>query len=100
MIKESEQQIISFLKGFWLMFPIGTLAHFSPNELELIISGSQKVDVSKLKEAASYQKCSKDDNIIGWFWELIDDMSEDEKSMFIFYLCGSTRLPYEGDSVT
>ena len=54
MNQEIQEQIKAFLKGFRTILPKRFISHLRPAELELIISGSQTIDLVDMKENCTY----------------------------------------------
>jgi Ubiquitin-protein ligase len=88
MITEIEAELQAFLKGFRTLLPIGYLSHFSPGELELMIAGVQKLNLDELKANSIYINCNKESELAKWFWELLEELSDEERSNFLFFISG------------
>lgn len=89
MKKESELQLEYFLRGFRSAIPISWIQIFSPSELELLISGPQIIDVKEMKKYAIYKGMAKDSDVAKWFWEVLEEFSQEEMSQFMYFLTGS-----------
>ena len=86
-----QQQIDAFLKGLYSMIPKKFLKLFKIEELELLISGFQTIDVNKIKEKTTYEGVTyegvygdnqaryESDNTIVWFWEILHEHEEDQE---------------------
>ena len=50
---------------------------FKPEELELLVCGSKKLDFRALEKAARYVDGYKSDSqVIKWFWEIIHELED------------------------
>lgn len=87
----------SFKKGFINCCGGEILNILEPEDLEMLIWGSQILDYSKLKQVANYQDgYTEDSQTIQFFWEAIEELNEDEKKKFLFFLTGWDRAPING----
>ena len=89
MINEIKPQIQAFLKGFRSVIPRAKLEQFSPSELEIMISGPQQIDINDMKANTIYSEISNDHQLIVWFWEILEEFSQEELSSFLFFLTGN-----------
>jgi hypothetical protein len=93
-----ENQFNNFRKGF-IKLAEGTemLNLFREDELDILVSGTEVVDWGALKTTARYiDGYTKESNVIVWFWELFDEMAEEDKKKFLRFSTGTDRLPIEG----
>ena len=68
-----------------------------PEELELIICGTQKLDFVELEKASRYEDgYEKDSTTIRDMWDVIHSFNEEEKKKFLFFLTGCDRAPING----
>lgn len=61
-----------------------------------MIKGVETIDLSELEESARYVGCQKNEQHIGWFWEILRDFSIEEAKNFLFFVTGSDRSPLRG----
>eukprot|EP00927_Polykrikos_kofoidii_P061396 TRINITY_DN56231_c0_g1_i1.p1 TRINITY_DN56231_c0_g1~~TRINITY_DN56231_c0_g1_i1.p1 ORF type:complete len:782 (-),score=165.34 TRINITY_DN56231_c0_g1_i1:203-2548(-) len=70
---------------------------FLPEELELVICGSPELDFHAFETNTTYQDgYSKTSKIVGWFWEVVHSMSEEEKRNLLAFITGCDRAPVGG----
>lgn len=70
---------------------------FRPEELELLVCGSPKLDFDALEKATKYADgYTKNSKIIKWFWEILKEYSTDDKKKFLAFCTGSDRVPIKG----
>ncbi|EGW31103.1 uncharacterized protein SPAPADRAFT_72958 [Spathaspora passalidarum NRRL Y-27907] len=98
-----KRQVRSFHEGFIHVIGGNALSLFSPEEIELLLCGSDDsgIDVDLLKSVTKYSgwKPSEDaqnSNIIKWFWEYMNDMSNKERRKLLGFVTGSDRVPATG----
>ena len=92
-----EKQFTAFKKGFDLCVPSSLLVLFQPEELELLICGSDVFDWQQLRESARYDDgYTEESSIIRWFWECVAEWDEPRKRKLLMFCTGSDRAPIRG----
>ena len=86
----------SFERGFYCVFNRDLSKILSPEELELIICGTQTLDFNELKKVCHYEEYTQDSLTIKYFWEILLDFNEDEKKKFLSFVTGCDRAPIDG----
>ena len=86
----------SFERGFYSVFSRDLSKILSPEELELIICGTQILDFSELKRVCKYEEYKKDSQTIKDFWEVLLTFNEEEKKKFLSFVTGCDRAPIDG----
>lgn len=96
--KMVDRQFRAFRRGFNMVTddsPLSSL--FRPEELELLVCGSQQYDFLELMKSSEYDGgYSSESTIIQQFWELVHDMSDDDKKKLLQFTTGSARVPVGG----
>jgi ubiquitin-protein ligase E3 A len=68
-----------------------------PEELELIICGTQMLDFKELEKSARYDDgFEKSSETIQNLWEVVHSLTDEEKKKFLFFLTGCDRAPING----
>ncbi|XP_003737624.1 ubiquitin-protein ligase E3A [Galendromus occidentalis] len=95
--KSVERQFNAFKKGFDMVTKDSKLTKwFSPEELELLVCGQEDFDSKGLQQSCEYDGYSADCEVIKWFWEVVHEMSDEEKKQFLQFTTGSDRVPVGG----
>lgn len=96
--KMVERQFRAFRRGFNMVTDDSPLANlFRPEELELLVCGSQHYDFMELMKSTEYDGgYSSETSIIQGFWELVHEMSTDDKKKLLQFTTGSARVPVGG----
>ncbi|XP_076250382.1 HECT and RLD domain containing E3 ubiquitin ligase 4 isoform X1 [Rhynchophorus ferrugineus] len=95
--KSVESQYDAFHKGFMKVCEGRVLKLFHSHELMAIVVGNENYDWHALEEAAEYKNGYKSsDPTIRYFWEVIHEMSMEDKKKFLLFLTGSYRIPIQG----
>ena len=90
---EFETQIEFIKNGFNSVIPSSIFQHLYWRQLEEMVCGKATLDIRALKENTRYEDFKKDDEVIKWFWEWLEKCSDHEKSLYLKFVCGRTRLP-------
>jgi len=93
-----QRQFEAFRAGFLALFhPSGLLRLLSPRELEVLACGSQALDFHKLQAVAQYGGgYTAQSTVIEWFWQVVHEMSEDDRKKLLKFVTGSDRSPIGG----
>ncbi|XP_032428729.1 ubiquitin-protein ligase E3A [Xiphophorus hellerii] len=96
--KSVESQFKAFKKGFLMVTNESPLKYlFRPEEVELLICGSRKLDFEALEKTTEYDGgYTKDSQIIKDFWETIHSFGEEQKRLFLQFTTGTDRAPVGG----
>ena len=94
--KSIQEVFNSFEKGFYKVFNRDLCKILSPEELELIICGTQILDFNELKKGCNYEEYTKDSVTIKYFWEILLEFNEEEKKKFLSFVTGCDRAPIDG----
>ena len=56
-----------------------------------------RIDIDDLRANTEYSGGYKaSDRIVGWFWKIVGEMTENEKASFVMFFSGSSKVPLEG----
>ena len=94
--KSIQEVFSSFERGFYRVFNRDLSKILSPEELELIICGTQVLDFNELKKVCKYEEYNENDITIKYFWEVLLNFSEEEKKKFLSFVTGCDRAPIDG----
>ncbi len=95
--KSIEEYFKYFKNGFFRVCDKQLSPILLPEELELIICGTQVLDFNELKRVAKYEDGYKKDSLtIKYFWDVLFEFSEEEKKKFLFFVTGCDRAPING----
>ncbi|KAK2376185.1 E3 ubiquitin-protein ligase UPL1 [Trifolium repens] len=91
-------QINAFLEGFSELIPRELISIFNDKELELLISGLPDIDLDDLRANTEYSGYSAASPVIQWFWEVVQDLSKEDKARLLQFVTGTSKVPLEGFS--
>ena len=89
-------QINSFLEGFNTIIPASLVAIFSENELELLMCGIPHIDPEDWQMNTCYQNYDPTDQVIGWFWEVVQEFPPENRALLLQFTTGSSKVPLGG----
>jgi E3 ubiquitin-protein ligase HERC2 len=92
-LHEADRQIAAIKQGLATVVPVDLLQLWSWDDLEVAVTGSSKMDIELLKKHTSYSSCSESDDHVKFFWEALESFSEEDKSLFLRFVWGRSRLP-------
>lgn len=70
---------------------ISFFAHFY--NAKAMVCGSPEIPLGLLKSVASYKGVETPSSLVQWFWEVMEEFSNHERSLFLRFVWGRTRLP-------
>lgn len=82
---------------FVCLFLAKILKIFTGADLQLLTCGESELDFDELRHATTYSNgYSEDDPTIMYFWEVLYELSEEDKRNFLAFTTGSDRAPVGG----
>jgi len=96
------RQFEPFKRGFFTVCGGNALSLFRPEEIELLVRGSEEaLDIASLKLAADYDgwDCpnpSETEPTVQWFWQAFEEASRADQRKLLAFITGSDRLPATG----
>nr|XP_058163180.1 E3 ubiquitin-protein ligase HACE1 isoform X3 [Dasypus novemcinctus] len=93
MTRAIQPQINAFLQGFHMFIPPSLIQLFDEYELELLLSGMPEIDVSDWIKNTEYTSgYEREDPVIQWFWEVVEDITQEERVLLLQFVTGSYEL--------
>lgn len=90
-------QFEAFKKGFRSLIQGCAFRLLSPFEFDILVAGEEHYDWEAMKHAVKYiDGYNESDQTIKIFWEVFDELTEEQKKDFLFFTTGSSRAPIEG----
>ncbi len=80
-------------RGLATQLPPALLRLVRGDELERLVCGNPTIDVALLKSACDYNGYSEQDEVIVWFWEIMNEFSLEERKNYLKFIWGRSRLP-------
>ncbi|KAK9747352.1 HECT-domain (ubiquitin-transferase) [Popillia japonica] len=92
-LHEFDEQVKAVRDGMSKVVPVPLLSLFSAYELETMVCGSPDIPLTLLKSVATYKGIDSTAPLIQWFWEVMEEFTNQERSLFLRFVWGRTRLP-------
>ncbi|CAH0559020.1 unnamed protein product [Brassicogethes aeneus] len=92
-LSEFDEQVKAVRDGMSRVVPVPLLSLFSGYELETMVCGSPDIPLTLLKSVATYKGVDSSASLIQWFWEVMEEFTNQERSLFLRFVWGRTRLP-------
>jgi hypothetical protein len=96
LIGRCETQLLALLDGVFAVLPQDLLSVFSFTQLKEMVNGSVTLEVKDWQNNTQYIGCSKNSNIIQWFWQIINEMNNNERSQILKFCTGTSAPPAGG----
>jgi hypothetical protein len=81
-------------QGICEIAPIPIIDLMPISALERLVSGQPRISIEALKQVARYRNSEVCALLIEWFWQVLEEMSEDDKVLFMIFVSGRSRLPH------
>ena len=95
-----EGQLNSFLRGFYSVIPIHIISILEPEELELLLCGTDHIDIKQWMKYTVYSGVYNESHkVVRWFWEVVRTLNSEMQSRLLEFVTGSPRLPIQGFKV-
>lgn len=93
-----QEQTQSMLRGFNEVIEHRFLTVFDPRELELVMAGTQEIDVADWRRNTEYRSGYHDAHqVIQWFWIAIEYRFDNEQRLRLLqFVTGTSSIPFEG----
>ena len=92
-----EFQINWIKEGIFSVFPQAMLAELTPTELEFMLCGNPAINLREWRENTAYRGNFSDNHqVVRWFWEVLQELSQQELRDLLTYVTGTSRVPIEG----
>lgn len=98
--REFDTQIAAIRRGMGQVVPLRALALFTPAEVEELVCGSAIIDIEVLKKHTAYSGYSESSETVRLFWKVFSSLTDEERSQYVRFAWGRSRLPSEGQTWT
>jgi len=90
---ELDRQLFALRQGFVEVVPLRVLRLCRWHELEAYVCGDPTIDVEELKKHTTYHGYNEGDRTCSRFWRVFQSMTPEERSKFVRFSWGRSRLP-------
>lgn len=92
-LHEFDLQLHAIQRGFGSVVPLHSLSMFTWEELEYLVCGTSVIDLNELKNHTTYSGYTPSDATIEYFWKVLESWDDSERSLWIRFCWGRSRLP-------
>jgi len=85
-----------FKTGLFDIIPFELAYEFNEIELQELIAGAQVIDVQEWKSVTIYYLCHDKEKDIIWFWEILEEFSQEQLRHLFSAVCGAPNPPFGG----
>jgi hypothetical protein len=89
-LKEFDKQVAAISKGLGAVVPMRVIQLFSWQQLDVLVSGDPSFDIAVWK---AHTESSIAPETTALFWKVIESLTDKEKSGFVRFAWGRSRLP-------
>ncbi|GMS90623.1 hypothetical protein PENTCL1PPCAC_12798, partial [Pristionchus entomophagus] len=92
-----QPQSRALLRGLHQIIDRDFLRVFSVEQLELVLAGSVEVDLDDWQNWTEYKGGYGEHHVvIRWFWDTVEEMSNEDRLKLLQFVTGTASVPYEG----
>jgi ubiquitin-protein ligase E3 A len=96
-VEKANLQMEFFLKGFYEILPKIGMTRISWRTAEQRAVGEKTIDIELLKSFTKYtgrfdNPNEKDKKVIAWFWEVLEEMTNEDRCRYWKFVNGSSKL--------
>jgi hypothetical protein len=95
-LRELDRQLAAMRRGLGCVVPLSLLQLFTWKQVEELIAGKPDVDVEDLQRHTEYRGYTPYSPVVRAFWKSMEMMSPEERSNFVRFVWGRSRLPLTG----
>lgn len=89
-------QFDAFRRGFHRVCGGQALKMCRADELELLLCGTAELDFTDLENGAEYEDYDANQEIMRNFWNIVHQMTQDQKKKLLMFVTASDRVPLKG----
>ncbi|XP_046646599.1 probable E3 ubiquitin-protein ligase HECTD2 isoform X3 [Daphnia pulicaria] len=86
----------AFYLGFHSVCASNALIMLRPEEVEILVCGSPKLDLRELQKNTEYDGYKSGDRVIKDFWDVLFELSPEMQKRFLRFVTGTDRVPVGG----
>ena len=97
--KSIKTELNSFKNGFISIIPLNFIKIFTIEEFNFILSGQTEINLKDWKLNTIYKgDITEKNEVIQMFWEVLQELNNEQLLLFFKFCTGSTRVPVDGFS--
>ncbi|XP_076880016.1 putative E3 ubiquitin-protein ligase HERC1 isoform X2 [Brachyhypopomus gauderio] len=92
-LHEIDRQVCAVREGMSWIVPVPLLSLLTARQLEQMVCGLPEISVEVLKKVVRYREVEEQQQLVQWFWQTLEEFSNDERMLFMRFVSGRSRLP-------
>ena len=99
LLGQYKEPLKEFLRGFYEIIPEPIISIFTSQELELVLHGIPNINLVDWRSQTEYTGEFSNGNhseVIEWFWEIVEEYSEENRAKLLQFSTGSSGVPAQG----
>ncbi|XP_037548156.1 probable E3 ubiquitin-protein ligase HERC1 [Nematolebias whitei] len=92
-LHEMDAQVDAVREGMSTIIPVPLLSLLTAQQLEQLVCGLPQVSVDMLKKLVRYRDVTETHQLIDWFWQSLEEFTNEERVLFLRFVSGRSRLP-------
>ena len=93
LLQTQQRMLNSFTEGLSSVIPTEIFSIFSGEEVRNKICGNPEIDVGLLQRVVEYDGYDESSPVITYFWEVLREMNDRERKLFLQFVWARSRLP-------
>ncbi|KAF0031589.1 hypothetical protein F2P81_016144 [Scophthalmus maximus] len=99
-LHEMDSQVAAVREGMSAIIPVPLLSLLTAQQLEQLVCGLPEVSVEMLKKLVRYRDITESHQLTGWFWQSLEEFTNEERVLFLRFVSGRSRLPSNPADIT
>ncbi|XP_066503891.1 probable E3 ubiquitin-protein ligase HERC1 isoform X4 [Hoplias malabaricus] len=92
-LHELDRQVAAVREGMSWIVPVPLLSLLTARQLEQMVCGLPEISVEVLKKVVRYREVEEQQQLVQWFWQTLEEFSNEERVLFMRFVSGRSRLP-------
>ncbi|XP_061671695.1 probable E3 ubiquitin-protein ligase HERC1 isoform X2 [Syngnathoides biaculeatus] len=92
-LHEINRQVAAVREGMSWIVPVPLLSLLTAEQLEQMVCGMPEISCDVLKKVVRYREVDEQHSLVQWFWQTLEEFSNEERVLFMRFVSGRSRLP-------
>ncbi|XP_062242430.1 probable E3 ubiquitin-protein ligase HERC1 isoform X5 [Platichthys flesus] len=92
-LHELDRQVAAVREGMSWIVPVPLLSLLTAKQLEQMVCGMPEICCDVLKKVVRYREVDEQHALVQWFWQTLEEFSNEERVLFMRFVSGRSRLP-------
>ncbi|XP_047218559.1 probable E3 ubiquitin-protein ligase HERC1 isoform X5 [Girardinichthys multiradiatus] len=92
-LHEIDRQVAAVREGMSWIVPVPLLSLLTAKQLEQMVCGMPEICCDVLKKVVRYREVDEQHSLVLWFWQTLEEFSNEERVLFMRFVSGRSRLP-------